>query len=319
MHREDPDAVKEGVNPVQRRTLARSLVRLVSVVALVALGAWPAAAGTRIPLPDGSQPEGLTLTRDGTFYTGSLADGTIFVGNLETGNVEVFAPGATGRSAVGVEEHDGLLWVAGGETGKAWVYRSNGDLIRTYDLDPGGFVNDVVVTRNAAFFTDSLAPFLYRVPLGDGGAPGGAASVRARPLTGAITYREGFNANGIDVNLGSARFVMVQTNTGRLFLVRPSGQTLAIDLGGRRVRSGDGVFLRNHTVYVVQNFPNKVTKVRLADDFLSGRVVRRTTDPDFDVPTSIDGIGDALYLVNARFTTPPGPDTEYWITRIPRP
>jgi hypothetical protein len=29
--------------------------------------------------------------------------------------------------------------------------------------------------------------------------------------------------------------------------------------------------------------------------------------------------GNRLYLVNARFTTPPGPDVDYWITKIRKP
>jgi hypothetical protein len=85
------------------------------------------------------------------------------------------------------------------------------------------------------------------------------------------------------------------------------------------VASGDGVLLQGDVVYVVQNFLNKVAKVRLSNNFRDGDVVSRTTDPDFDVPTSVDVFGDALYLVNARFTTPPTPETPYWIAPIPRP
>jgi len=100
---------------------------------------------------------------------------------------------------------------------------------------------------------------------------------------------------------------------------RPSGRTREIDLGGRKVASGDGVVLHGDIVYVVQNFLNKVAKVRLSDDFRSGRVVSRTSDADFDVPTSIDLFRGGLYVVNARFTTTPTPDTGYWIAGIPRP
>ncbi len=210
------------------------------------------------------------------------------------------------------------MWVAGGETGEAWVYRRSGRLIRTYDFDPGGFVNDVVVTKRGAYFTDSFEPYLYRVPIVDG-QPGGRASVQARPLTGDIAYEAGFNANGIDVDRGRSRFVMVQLNTGELFAVRPSGRTREIDLGGRKVALGDGVVLHGDIVYVVQNFLNKVAKVRLSDDFRSGRVVSRTSDADFDVPTSVDLFRGGLYVVNARFTTTPTPDTGYWIAGIPRP
>jgi hypothetical protein len=36
-----------------------------------------------------------------------------------------------------------------------------------------------------------------------------------------------------------------------------------------------------------------------------------------DVPTTATITLGGLYVVNARFTTPPTPDTEYWITRLP--
>ena len=39
------------------------------------------------------------------------------------------------------------------------------------------FVNDVVVTRDAAYFTDSQRPALYRLPLANDGTPGTVATV----------------------------------------------------------------------------------------------------------------------------------------------
>jgi hypothetical protein len=35
------------------------------------------------------------------------------------------------------------------------------------------------------------------------------------------------------------------------------------------------------------------------------------------VPTTVDDFAGALYLVNARFNTPPTPDTTYSIVRVP--
>jgi hypothetical protein len=306
---------------MRRRSLRRRSVSLSIILAVAAslpVANASAAIPDRIPLPRGSQPEGLAISSDGSFFTGSIADGTIYEGDIETGDVHVFAPGGAGRSALGIEARRGLVWVAGGETGKAWVYRRNGQLIRTYDFDPGGFVNDVVVTKRAAYFTDSFEPFLYRVPIVYG-EPVGRAGVEARPLSGDIAYEDGFNANGIDVDRGRSRFVMAQLNTGELFVVRPSGHTREIDLHGKKVRSGDGVVLKGHIVYVVQNFLNKIAKVRLSDDLRRGRVRSRTRDADFDVPTSVDLFDGGLYVVNARFTTPATPDTRYWIAGIPRP
>jgi len=49
-----------------------------------------------------------------------------------------------------------------------------------------------------------------------------------------------------------------------------------------------------------------------------GRLVDTLTSPDFDIPTTVAAFGNSLYLPNARFATPPTPDTAYWITRIDR-
>jgi hypothetical protein len=297
-------------------TLAVGLVAVLSM----SLGLTSAGAGQpadRIALPDGSQPEGLAISKRGLFYTGSLADGTIWVGDVGTGRIRRLVPGGQGRVAVGVEVRGRYLWVAGGDTGMAWVFRRSGRLVHTYRFEPGGFINDVVVTRRAAFFTDSVEPYLYRVPI-DGGRPTGQQQVETRPLSGDLVFEEGFNANGIDRVPGTSMFVLVQSNTGELFALRQSGHTREIDLGGKKVASGDGVLVIDDIVYVVQNFLNKVAKVRLSDDLSTGQVVDRWSDPDFDVPTSIDEHGGTLYVVNARFTTPPEPDTRYWIASTPR-
>ena len=39
------------------------------------------------------------------------------------------------------------------------------------------------------------------------------------------------------------------------------------------------------------------------------------TDPDFDVPTTLAIAKGALFTVNARFTTPPTPETAYAVVR----
>ena len=54
-----------------------------------------------------------------------------------------------------------------------------------------------------------------------------------------------------------------------------------------------------------------VGSVELSDDGLSGEVVNRITDPRFQVPTTVARFGNHLYLPNARFGTPPTPDTVY--------
>jgi Strictosidine synthase-like, N-terminal len=273
---------------------------------------WP----ERIDLPKGFQPEGIAIAPGGRFFTGSIPTGAIYRGSVRTGLGDVFVPEREGRSAVGMWFHKGLLYVAGGETGEAYVYDARtGSDVAVYQLTTeAAFVNDVVVTKDAAFFTDSANPVLYRVPIARNGTPGPPSAVTALPLTGDLVYEEGFNVNGIDATPNGATLVVVQSNTGELFTVDPqTGDTAEIDLGGEDVAFGDGILLDGKTLYVVQNFLNLLAELRVSPDLSSARVVSRTPDDDFDIPTTVAEFGNRLVVVNARFTTPPGPDVEFWL------
>ena len=274
-----------------------------------------------IALPNGWQPEGITIGNGTTFYVGSIPTGAIYRGDLRTGKGASFVAGVAGRAAIGIEHDRGRLFVAGGSTGKAFVYDARtGALIRELQLATGGgatFVNDVVVTNRAAYFTDSNRAVLYRLPLSRSGAP--SASATAVTLTGDFELEPGFNLNGIDATPDGKTLVVVQSGAGKLFrVVAATGATKAIDLGGALVTNGDGLLLHGRTLYVVQNRDNRIAVVALAKGFASGRVARSITHAGFDVPTTVDAHGTSLYAVNARFGTPAGPSTTYTVVRVKR-
>jgi sugar lactone lactonase YvrE len=299
---------------MRRITLLAAWIAVAATVLAAPLGA-SARFPERIPLPDNFRPEGIAI-KGHTFYVGSIPTGAIYRGDLRTGEGTTINEGAaTGRASIGVEYHRGLLFVAGGGTGKGFVYSARtGDLLATYTFfTPTGqgqtFVNDVVVARGGAYFTDSVRPFLYRVSGGQ---------VTAIPLTGDIVYGPGNNANGIDTTPNGKTLIIVQTNVGKLFTVdRRTGVTREIVLN-KSVTNGDGILLDGRrTLYVVQNRDNKVAVVRLNRQLTAGTVIAELTDPDFDVPTTIDEFGKRLYAVNARFRTPPAPpEREYWLAQF---
>jgi sugar lactone lactonase YvrE len=275
-----------------------------------------------IRLPNGWQPEGIAAGRGTSLYVGSLANGAVWKGDARTGTGDVLVPGREGRVAVGikVDQHN-RLFVAGGATGQAYVYDAQtGADLAAYQLAPAGattFVNDVVVTRQAAFFTDSLNQQLYALPLGPGGQLPAPDEVRVLPLTGDLQYVTGFNLNGIAATRDGRTLFAVQSNLGLLFRIDPdTGATSQIDLGGAVLTNGDGLLLRGRTLYVVRNRLNEIAVVQLDGSLRSGRLVDTLTDPDFDVPTTIAFTAGSLYAVNARFGTPPGPDTRYDIVRV---
>jgi DNA-binding beta-propeller fold protein YncE len=187
-----------------------------------------------------------------------------------------------------------------------------------YDFASGDtFINDVVVTRSAAYFTDSRKAVLYVVPIGTEGALG---AFRTLSLSGDFALGGGFNLNGIDATPNGKTLVAVQSNTGRLFRIDPvSGATRTITLGGESLPNGDGILLTGKKLYVVQNQLNRVAVVSLAANLSSGRVITRLTDPDFAVPTTIDDHGRRLYAVNARFGTPSPSTAEFQVVQLAKP
>jgi sugar lactone lactonase YvrE len=292
-----------------------------TVLAASASASTDAVFPKRIDLPDGFQPEGIA-TAGQRFFAGSLATGEVYSGSLRTGKGEQLVPPQAGRIAVGMKEDRGRLFVAGGRNGNAFVYDAKtGRNLATYQFLTSGdsFINDVVVTRNAAWFTDSFKPVLYRVPLGPGGRPGAPTSFRTVQLGGDYQQASGFNVNGIDAAANGKTLVIVQSGTGTLFTVTPAGVARTIALaGGDTVPNGDGILLDGKTLYVAQNQLNVVAKIALSANLRSGRVVRRSGKPphDFDIPTTLADHGARLYAVNARFGTTPTPTTDYWITQL---
>ena len=292
------------------------MLRLLAVGAVAAAAAFPQV----IQLPKGFQPEGIEVGRGTTFYVGSVANGAIFRGNLRTGEGSILVSGASGKSATGIElDNRNRLFVAGASTGKAHIYDARtGTLLRTFDLATAPtFINDVVVTRNAAYFTDSQKAVLYKIPIGRRGALG---AVQTIPLSGDFALASGFNLNGIDATPNGKTLIAVQTNKGKLFRIDPAtGATREISLGGESVPNGDGILLTGKTLYVVQNQLNRVAVIRLSSDLSSGRVVTRLTDPDFAVPTTIDDHGRRLYAVNARFGTPNPSQADFQVVQLRKP
>ena len=159
------------------RTVATAVLSGLLVAAGVsAASAAPAGTGggqveDLIDLPDGFQPEGIAIDQRGIAYFGSLTDGDIYAADMRTGSGAIISEGP-GTPSVGLKvDRLGRLFVAGGPSGGIRVIDSmSGDVLATYQLstDPA-FINDVVLTRDGAWFTNSQASELYLVPIGPSG------------------------------------------------------------------------------------------------------------------------------------------------------
>ena len=296
--------------------------RLATLLALVLSLAIPQIATAQqlpahIDLPGGFAPEGIAIGRHATFYTGSLSGAGIWRGSLRTGEGEFLVEGGGPFAGMKVDRLN-RLWVAGGPSGLGYVFDADtGTRLATFAFGASPtFVNDVVVTRRAAYFTESAQSLLYRVPISRSGVIGQPETIALDP--DAIGFVPGqFNLNGIDAVGGRKPLVAVNTTTGALIRINvATGEATQIDLHGATVVNGDGILLRGHTLFVVRNFDNVIAVVRLSRHLHSG-TLRRTIEPDdVDVPTTAARFHGALYVVNARFELTPAPDVPYWVTRV---
>ena len=253
-------------------------------------------------------PEGVAY-RAGSknFYVGSTTDGTIFKGTLGKKDTEVLLPPATERpSAIGMKvDEAGRLYVAGGASGKMFVYDTGSKaLIKAFDTPAvpagGTFVNDVALTAEGAYFTDSSRPVLFRVART---AAGVGELTPWLDFTGSVLkYQAGFNLNGIAATTDGKYLIVVQSNTGKLFRITVADKAVAeIDLGGGTVKSGDGILLSGQTLYVVRNSATLIVPVTMSADFSSGTLGTAFTDASLRYPTTIAQNGSRLLVVNSQF------------------
>ena len=294
-------------------TVAAAVLALGLVIAAVAV----AAKGLdTIALPDGFRPEGIAAGPGKSVYVGSIPTGRVLEIDTKTGAFTEAVPAREGHAAIGLkwDRREDRLFVSGGPTGKAFVYdASSGDELAAFQLTAVGeptFINDVVLTRTAAYFTDSRQPVIYAVARDLSGVTPIALS--GFPMTA------GNNLNGIAASRNGRVLLAIQSSEGVLWRIDPAtGAYSPVDLGGATLPAGDGLLLVNsRTLLVVQNRLNQIAVVKLDGDYRSGSIVRTITDPDFDVPTTVARKRGSLYLPNARFSTPPTPDTDYSVVRV---
>jgi sugar lactone lactonase YvrE len=289
-------------------------IAFATAIAVLALLAPAAPAGEQaqrtIALPDEFRPEGIASGPKDSFYVGSIPQGSVYRGSYRTGEGDVLVPPHPGRNHIGlkVDQRHDLIFVAGGPSKGIYVYDSEtGADVASFTITDAGFINDVVLTRKAAYFTDSQVQRFYRVEIGRHGRIGQPEIV---PITGDFAYTQGFNANGIEEVGNGRRLIMVKSNTGQLFSVDPrSGRSREIELD-ETVVNGDGLLLRGRTLYVVRNRDNRIAVVDLKRDLREGEIEDELTDPLLDVPTTIAPFGRFIYAVNARFDRPDDSDDD---------
>ncbi len=302
---------------------------LAGVVAALVIPATSAAAdsghgheGDRpdtIDLPAGFQGEGVAVGARNSFYAGSVTDGRVARGDLREGTSDVFVSTPLVAAATGLkaDQRHNLLWVSGAGTGQAAVYNlKTGEPVVALTLTTApSFINDVVVTRDAAYFTNSFTPELYRVPVSRSGEVGTPETIA---LSGpAADFVAGFNLNGIDATANGRTLIVINSAKGELYSVDPdTGESALIDVGGATFPTGDGILLHGSTLYVLQNgnapgLTNQIDVIKLRRHLTEGKLVDVITNPLFETATTLGRKGDTLVAVNSQFGGAPiDPESE---------
>ena len=290
----------------------RLVVLMVLLAAATATSAYAARPDEQIVLPGATSAEGITDGYGTTFYAGDLLAGDIFRGDVRRGTAEPFIDAPAGRMAVGMDfdPRSGLLFVAGGAGGAAYVYDTRTrTTVASYDFtdSAASFINDVTVTRKGAWFTDSAQPQLYFVPIGPKGALG---SPQTLPLSGPAAQISGdFNNNGIAATPNGKTLIVAHSGQGALNTVDPTtGQSATI--AGVSVPNVDGILLEAGRLFAVQNASNQISVVDLSPDLTSGTVEKVISSDFFQFPATVARFGNRLAAVNAKFDTgfPPTAD-----------
>lgn len=277
-----------------------------------AAGGFPASYA----LPgDRAYPEGIAVQKStGDYFVGSTTDGSISRGNVRKAEAEPFLPGGRdGRTAVTgmkVDRQD-RLWVAGRFTGRVFVYDiATKKLVKRLQAPAGGrsfsprreqsLINDMTVTEDAIYITDSFKPVVYRV------ANRGGEVGELEPwldLTGTpAAYERGFNLNGISASDDGRYLLSAKTDSGELFRIdTQTKEVTEVDLGGEVVKTADGLLLDGRTLLVIREKPGAVVPIKLSADLSEGRVGRAFGGDKLRFPTTLAERDGRALVVNSQF------------------
>jgi hypothetical protein len=296
---------------LRRAGLALTALAALLLPAPLAAAAPQASSGgtSVIDLPGAGGAEGIAAGKGTTFFAGDLATGNIYRGDIRTGTADLFITDPAGPMAAGmkVDVKNDLLFVAGGATGQAYVYDLQTRDAVTYQLVPArsGFINDVALTHDGAWFTNSAAGELYFIPVDSQGQLG---TLELLPLSGpAANTSFDFNLNGITSVRGGQTLIVAHSGLATLFTVDPeAGGSAPISVtdgaGGQvALTNVDGIIAQGKTIWAVQNFLNQVSRIQLDATLSSGVLQEVITSPDFVIPTTAALFGGTLALPNAKF------------------
>jgi Cu-Zn family superoxide dismutase len=298
-----------------------TIVRLLCATAATA-ALLPAAAAASAGPPDRDRDadlpqagvflEGIGVDqRAGVFYVSATnQSGAIYRGFTRKGDqvLELWQPPRTGDNGRGIDvDHAGRVYVAGGPTAEVRVLARDGQLLAELPTGAAGsFLNDVWVGPDgAAYLTDSSLPIIWRVSH----SRDGWRIERWLDVAPTITYTPAltdFDLGGIVTTTDRRYLLTAQGTTGQLWRIDlHNRQITEVDLGGARLTNADGIVLRGHTLWVVQNFARQISKLRLRHHYTTATLDEVVSTPADRTFTTAKRVGGRLLVVDSKFGFPP--------------
>lgn len=314
---------------------------------------WP----EEIAIPTGFEAEGIERGKGHEFFLGGFSfssvlvpafggpphpmseyAGAIYKGNLRTGEGAILVP-PTGKPVSGLsyDPRTDYLYAATGfadlvngiiiDQGVIVYDASSGNVIMEIGFGDNIIINDCLVTRTAVYCTDSFNPNLYKLVLEKGGRLSSTPVVEVIPMSG-FEMVPGFNANGLVGKFDGKQLVIVNISTGVLYRVdTASGEASAIVIEGAEqlFANGDGLYLNGRTLYIMQNFLNKIAVVQLSGGLSGGKFIKNIPGEGeinpLDIATSIIGFGNGIYAINTHFNEffmeiPPPSEVQSEVVRL---
>ncbi|MET7772714.1 superoxide dismutase [Nocardia sp. NPDC005366] len=303
-----------------RRRLAVAMAS--TLIALVAAACdsrnAPNTVETAYELPgDHIYPEGIAVDpRTGDSYVGSYATGAVYRAAPGATEAEIFLPeGADGRhTANGLKvDRAGRLWVTDSTRGVAVYDIASRNLIARFDVPGAGprFVNDLAIAPDGtAYLTDSVGGVVYRVTpdqVREAGARGVPAALTTQfDLSDALARDRGaFYLNGIVADPAGNYLLVVDMVSGELYRIAltpgVADPIREVTLRGGDLTHGDGLELRDNTLWAAHNTIDTISRWSVTDD---GAIATRTgevTDSALSIPTTLVRIADRTLVVASQF------------------
>ena len=271
-------------------------------------------------LEDNFFPEGITISKKGDIYVGSLKENKIVRFKNKKKEAEPFVPSNSNGliSVIGIlaDDRSKILWACSSNPGVTNYPSDNpvslkafdlntGESLQSYKFPNGGFCNDITLDSNGNIYvTDSFNPRILRL---------NKSQSRLETWFENDAFKgEGFNLNGI--TFIDNHIYTVKMNSGELFKIgvadngKPFNFT-KIDLP-RPLNAPDGIKAIDKNNFLVVENKGSLTNINLLDP-----ITLKILKDNLDTPTTVAIKGKTAWVLQAQFghlfgdekDIPPGP------------